>query len=114
MTSAARNVSTPSAKGETATGPDSTVGLLVQSGAASLESHPAWSVISSLPTLLAVAIPLRELRVRDLIALCPGQIVTTAWNLTDDMPLATGPIQLAWGELDVLNGNIALRITRLA
>lgn len=104
----------PAAKGESSTPVESGPVAIVESGAVSLESHPAWPVISSFPTLLAVAIPLRELRVRDLIAIRPGQIFTTAWNLTDDLPLATGPLRLAWGELDVLNGNIALRITRLS
>jgi len=104
----------PPAKGEGSPTVESGPVAVIESGATSLDSHPAWPVIASFPTLLAVAIPLRELRVRDLLALCPGQIVTTPWNLTDDLPLATGPLRLAWGELDVLNGNIALRITRLA
>ena len=102
------------AKGENSPMVESGPIAIVQSGAVSLESHPAWPVISSFPVLLSVAVPLRELRVRDLIAIRPGQIVSTAWNLTDDLPLATGPLQLAWGELDVLNGNIAFRLTRLA
>jgi len=79
-----------------------------------MESHPAWPILSQLPTLLSVAIPLQGLRVRDLLALQPGQLVHTARNYGEDAPLAVGPLQIAWGEFDVLNGNIALRITRLA
>jgi hypothetical protein len=79
----------------------------------SIQTHPAWPLIAHLPTLLAVAVPLCGLRVRDLLGLQPGQIVRTAWNSSEDAPLCIGLLQLGWGELDVLNGNIAFRITRL-
>ena len=80
----------------------------------SLDSHPAWPAISRFPALLAVAIPVREFRVRDLLALRAGQIIATPWNSTDDVPLTTATLHLGWGEFDVLNDKISLRLTRLA
>jgi flagellar motor switch protein FliN/FliY len=79
-----------------------------------MESHPAWTVISQFPTALSVSIPLHNLRVRDLLHLQSGQIVRTSWNCGGDVPLSIGALQIAWGEFDLLNGDIALRIVRLA
>lgn len=88
--------------------------IVAEPASDSLESHPAWPAISAFPTLLGVAIPAHELRVRDLLVLRPGQLIVTAWNCTDAVPLAVGPLRLAWGEFDVLNEKIAFRLTRLA
>jgi hypothetical protein len=114
MTPAAKKVSMTAASGKSSTTAELETPIIGESDSDSVESHPAWPAISCFPTLLAVAIPLCGLRVRDLIALRPGQIAGTTWNFTDDVPLATGSLQLAWGEFDVLNGNIAFRLTRLA
>lgn len=83
-------------------------------GIASLEAHVAWGAISRLPVLLDVSIPVERLRVRDLFSVQPGRIIRTRWNSTADLPLSTGALRLAWGEFDILNDKIALRLTRLA
>jgi flagellar motor switch protein FliM len=70
--------------------------------------------ISRLPVQLDVAVPVREFRVRDLLALEPGNIVETDWAHGDDMPLAAGKVQLAWSEFEVVDTELAVRVTRLA
>lgn len=69
--------------------------------------------IARLPVELDVALPVREFRVRNLLALEPGQVIETGWALGADMPLASGQAQLAWSEFEVIDSQLAVRVTRL-
>ena len=60
-----------------------------------------------------MAIPVRPFRVRNLLALDPGQVIETAWAHGEDMPLAAGEVQLAWSEFEVVESKLAVRLTRL-
>lgn len=70
--------------------------------------------VARLPVELDVAVPVREFRVRNLLALAPGQVVETQWAQGSDMPLAAGDVQLAWSEFEVVDLQLAVRVTRLA
>jgi flagellar motor switch/type III secretory pathway protein FliN len=70
--------------------------------------------VALLPVELDVAVPAREFRVRHLLALQPGQLIETQWGNGDDVPLASGDVQLAWSEFEVIETQLAVRITRLA
>jgi flagellar motor switch/type III secretory pathway protein FliN len=67
-----------------------------------------------LPVELDVAIPVRAFRVRTLLALAPGHLIEALWLSSEDMPLAAGDVQLAWSEFEVIDTQLAVRITRLA
>ncbi len=82
--------------------------------ALSMEAHAAWPMISRLPAMLAVSIPLGRFKVCDLLNLVCGQTIESAWAETEDVPLKTGALQLCWGEFEVVEQNMALRLTRLA
>jgi flagellar motor switch/type III secretory pathway protein FliN len=69
--------------------------------------------IARLPVELDVAVPAREFRVRNLLALEPGQVIETEWTHGEDMPLAAGNVPLAWSEFEVVDSQLAVRITRL-
>ena len=71
-------------------------------------------MISRLPVLLAVNIPMSGLRVRDLLALQTGQTIETTWPSTDNVPLKVGAVQVGWGEFEVVEQRMALRLSRLA
>jgi flagellar motor switch/type III secretory pathway protein FliN len=75
--------------------------------------HPA-SPVSRLPVELDVSVPVREFRVRDLLELAPGHLIETQWPHGEDLPLAAGAVQLAWSEFEVIDTELAVRITRLA
>lgn len=80
-----------------------------------LEEPPAFGgPVVRLPVELDVAVPVRQFRVRHLLALVPGQIVETQWGNGDDVPLAAGEVQLAWTEFEVIETELAVRVTRLA
>jgi flagellar motor switch protein FliN/FliY len=55
----------------------------------------------------------REFRVRNLLALEPGQLIESQWGNGEDMPLSSGDVQLAWSEFEVVDLQMAVRITRL-
>jgi flagellar motor switch protein FliN/FliY len=69
--------------------------------------------MARLPVELDVAVPVREFRVRDLLALELGQVIETEWVHGEDMPLAAGDVQLAWSEFEVVDSQLAVRVTRL-
>ena len=69
--------------------------------------------IARLPVELEVAVPVRDFRVRHLLVLEPGQVIETQWDHGTDMPLASGDVQLAWSEFEVVDTQLAVRVTRL-
>ncbi|MGD0682458.1 MAG: FliM/FliN family flagellar motor C-terminal domain-containing protein [Terracidiphilus sp.] len=71
------------------------------------------SAVGRLPVELEVAVPVRNFRVRNLLVLEPGQVIETQWAQGADMPLATGDVQLAWSEFEVVDTQLAVRVTRL-
>lgn len=70
--------------------------------------------VARLPVELDVAVPVREFRVRNLLALKPGQLIESQWGNGEDVPLASGDVQLAWSEFEVIDSQLAVRVTRLA
>jgi flagellar motor switch/type III secretory pathway protein FliN len=70
--------------------------------------------IARLPVEVDVAVPVRSFRVRNLLLLEPGYVIESQWANGEDMPLSAGLIQLAWGEFEVVENDLAVRITRLA
>lgn len=70
--------------------------------------------VARLPVELDVAIPVREFRVRNLLVLQPGAVIESQWVSGEDLPLAAGEVQLAWSEFEVIDAELAVRITRLA
>jgi hypothetical protein len=70
--------------------------------------------VSRLPVELDVSVPIRNFRVRNLLALEPSHLVESGWGHGDDVPLAAGQVQLAWSEFEVIDTQLAVRVTRLA
>ena len=67
-----------------------------------------------LPVELDVMIPVRNFRVRDLLTLASGTLIESQWANGDDLPISAGDVQLAWSEFEVVDTELAVRITRLA
>jgi flagellar motor switch protein FliM len=70
--------------------------------------------LGRLPVELEVSVPAGEFRVRNLLALEPGQLIETQWAHGEDLPLSAGNVQLAWSEFEVVDSQLAVRLTRLA
>jgi flagellar motor switch/type III secretory pathway protein FliN len=73
----------------------------------------AWPAVESLLMQLDVALPIARFRVSDLLALDPGQIISTAWSSGDDLPLSIEDVQLGWVEMEAVDQEMTVRITRL-
>jgi len=69
--------------------------------------------VARLPVELDVSIPVRKFRVRSLLALEPGHLIESQWGNGVDVPLASGNVQLAWSEFEVIDLQLAVRLTRL-
>ncbi len=79
------------------------------------ESEPGFGpLVARLPVELDVAVPVREFRVRNLLALEPGTVIESRWNHGNDLPLAAGNVKLAWTEFEVIETRLGVRVTRLA
>lgn len=83
-------------------------------GMEAIEKHPEWSLLARLPMRLTAAIPLPGFRVKDLLALHPGQVVVSEWPGSEDVPLKIGSVHLSWSEFEVVEQRMAIRLTRLA
>jgi flagellar motor switch protein FliN/FliY len=80
----------------------------------SMETHPAWPMIARMSLQMAVRISLSNFKVRDLLSLQCGQLIESVWVASEEVPLKVGALQLGWGEFELMNGRMALRLTRLA
>lgn len=79
------------------------------------ESAPEFGLlVARLPVEMDVAVPVREFRVRNLLALEPGSVIESQWNHGTDLPLAAGDVDVAWTEFEVVESRMAVRVTRLA
>jgi hypothetical protein len=101
-------------EGKGAAGSALSIGPASGTPVVSMEGHPAWPMISRLPAMLSVSIPLSRFKVCDLLNLKCGETIESVWPETEDVPLKVGAQQLCWGEFEVAEQNMALRLTRLA
>jgi flagellar motor switch protein FliN/FliY len=101
---------------------DAAAGFFAHGDAPQLESSQylpaisqrnAWPAVEWLPIQMDVALPVVRFCVRDLLALAAGQVIVTAWSSGEDLPLAIEDVQLAWVEMEVVDQEMAIRITRL-
>jgi flagellar motor switch/type III secretory pathway protein FliN len=70
--------------------------------------------VAQIPVEIDVTIPIRNFRVRNLLALSSEQVIGTEWLEGEDLPLGARGAQLAWTEFEVIDQKLAVRITRLA
>ncbi len=70
--------------------------------------------VGDAPLLLEVRLPVRNLRVKDILALEKGKIYETGWPADEDLPAGCGGVQLVWTEFEVIEKRLAVRVTRLA
>lgn len=71
------------------------------------------SAEARLPVRLNVGIPIRDFRVKNLLVLAPGALIESQWEPGEDVPVASGEVQLAWSEFEVVDMQLAVRLTRL-
>lgn len=75
---------------------------------------PVESPAMRLKVELEVSVPVGSFRGKNLLALEPGVVVESRWRHGDDLPLSAGRVELAWTEFEVVETQLAARLTRLA
>jgi flagellar motor switch protein FliN/FliY len=80
---------------------------------AHVEQHRKWPLLSQLPLKLDVSVPMPGFKVRDLLALRSGGVVSSVWKVSEDVPVKIGDVEFGWGEFEVVEQRMALRLTRL-
>jgi hypothetical protein len=73
-----------------------------------------WDSVALLPTPVMVAVPIPGFRVRNVLALQQGCVLSSNWSGGRDLPLLAGGVRLAWVEFEVSNGDLSARITRFS
>jgi flagellar motor switch/type III secretory pathway protein FliN len=79
-----------------------------------IEDHSAWPKLSHMEMPFSVAVELSAFNVRDLITLTPGQVIETSWKESDDVSIKAADVQIGWGEFEVDEQKLLIRMTRLA
>ena len=72
------------------------------------------SIEARLPVHLDVGIPIRDFRLKNLLALEAGSLIESQWVPGEDVPVLSGDVQVAWSEFEVVDAQLAVRLTRLA
>ncbi len=79
-----------------------------------VEQHPQWPLLSRLPMPLVVAVEVPSFKVHHLLTLAVGQVIATASPVSEDLPIQIAEVHLGWGEFEVIEHRMAIRLTRLA
>jgi flagellar motor switch/type III secretory pathway protein FliN len=80
---------------------------------AQVEQHRQWPILAQLPLKLDVSVALAGFKVRDLLALRTGKTVSSLWKVSEDVPVRIGDLEFGWGEFEVVDQRMSVRLTRL-
>jgi flagellar motor switch/type III secretory pathway protein FliN len=70
--------------------------------------------LDRLPMELHVMVKVERMLVEDLLALERGTVLSTVHEHSQDVPVRCGGALLVWGEFEVVEQKLAVRVTRLA
>jgi flagellar motor switch protein FliN/FliY len=83
------------------------------SAMAKIEKHRGWPILAKLPMRCAVSAVVPHFRVRNLLAMKPGDTLESVWPTTEDVPLTVGGVLVFWSEFELVEERLAVRLTRL-
>jgi flagellar motor switch/type III secretory pathway protein FliN len=75
--------------------------------------HEQLRIVRAVPFRVSITIPVLGLKLRDLSNLQVGRLFATAISAAEDVPVRAGGAVLGWAELDNMEGQMAVRLTRL-
>jgi flagellar motor switch/type III secretory pathway protein FliN len=73
-----------------------------------------YPMLLQVPVAMRVSIPMPGISLRGLTQLRAGDIIVSTWPASGELPLYASNVALSWGEFEVVDDAIALRLTRLA
>jgi flagellar motor switch protein FliN/FliY len=74
----------------------------------------AWSHLRGIPCLLSVQVSLPRFTIRRLLDLVPGVILDTYHEEGSRVPVTVNSQMIGWGEFDVVDETLAVRLTEIA
>ncbi len=74
----------------------------------------AWEQALDFACSLTVELPLAHFTVRQALQLTPGMVLSSAWHQSADVPMRVNGRLIAWGEFEVIERALAVRLTELA
>jgi flagellar motor switch/type III secretory pathway protein FliN len=83
--------------------------LMAQNGA----GPSKWPMPQQMPVRMTVKIPMVGISLRGLAALQVGAVIASTWAAGEEVPLYASNVTLSWCEFEVVNGGIAVRLTRV-
>ncbi len=114
---ATRAAGMPAYRATLASGAGPTPALVVrenQTNEAEAEEDLRDTRLDRLPMQLDVTVKVQSFRVQDLLAMETGTVLETLHEHTQDVPVRSGGALLVWAEFEVLDQQLAVRVTRLA
>jgi len=76
-------------------------------------AEAAWNHVKGLLCRLSVEIPIQHFTFRQLLDLGPGAILDTHYEEGSHVPVIVNGELIAWGEFDVVEETLAIRLTEL-
>ena len=73
----------------------------------------AWDHVKGIPCRLSVEVPIPGFTVRKLMALAPGVILDTHHEEGSHVPVLVNGQMIGWGEFDVVDETLDVRLTEL-
>ena len=78
-----------------------------------VSEEAAWTHVKGLLCRLSVEVPIQHFTVRQLLDLAPGVILDTHYEEGSHVPVMVNGQLIAWGEFDVVDELLAIRLTEL-
>jgi flagellar motor switch/type III secretory pathway protein FliN len=79
----------------------------------SLGEDGKWSHVKTLPCRLSVEVPIPGVTVGKLLDLAPGLILDTQHEEGSHVPVFINGQMIGWGEFDVVEESLAVRLTEI-
>jgi flagellar motor switch protein FliN/FliY len=79
----------------------------------SSDEEGAWTLVKGLLCQLSVQVKIPHFTVRNLLDLAPGDILDTHYEEGSHLPVIVNGQMIAWGEFDVVDETLAIRLTEL-
>ncbi len=88
--------------------------MLLEAGIHEFEKLGRWPMLRLAAVPMQVKVPLSGISLRVLGKLEQGMVLESAWQAGEEVPLYAADVLVSWGEFEVADGQIAVRLTRLA
>ena len=79
-----------------------------------LAGSDPWETVLDLPCTLHIELPVPQFTIRELLTLLTHSVVDTQQTDGSRVPVRVNGCLIGWGEFDVVNERLAVRLTDLA